>query len=156
MPDQRFGTITEVGTNAVSNYNGLTVSLRHQFSSLQLQANYTYVDSETLQNLSRHSLNLIGMYERGKVSARIAYNWRDRFLSGIANIVNVGALPIYTRAYGWLDASVRYRFTDNVSLAIEGTNLLRTMRSAYYGVETRPQGNWLNDTQFSATVTIRF
>jgi iron complex outermembrane receptor protein len=125
-------------------------------SGLGLQANYTYVDSETLQNLSRHSLNLIGMYERGKVSARIAYNWRDRFLSGIANIVNVGALPIYTRAYGWLDASVRYRFTDNVSLAIEGTNLLRTMRSAYYGVETRPQGNWLNDTQLSATVTIRF
>jgi hypothetical protein len=42
VPDQRFGTITEVGTNAVSNYNGLTVSLRRQFSSLQLQANYTW------------------------------------------------------------------------------------------------------------------
>jgi hypothetical protein len=41
-PDQRFGTITEVGTYAVSNYNGLTASLRHQFSSLQLQANYTW------------------------------------------------------------------------------------------------------------------
>jgi hypothetical protein len=42
VPDERFGTITEVTTNAVSNYNGLTVSLRHQFSSLQLQANYTW------------------------------------------------------------------------------------------------------------------
>jgi len=41
-PDQRFGTITEVGTSAVSNYNGLTVSARHQFSSLQVQANYTW------------------------------------------------------------------------------------------------------------------
>jgi hypothetical protein len=38
-PDQRFGTITEVGTYAVSNYNGLTVSAKHQASSLQLQAN---------------------------------------------------------------------------------------------------------------------
>jgi iron complex outermembrane receptor protein len=135
-------------------------------SGFGLQANYTYVDSETpdstlgakvpLQNLSRHSVNLIGMYERGNVSARIACNWRDKFLSGIANIVGVGALPIYTRAYGWLDASVRYRFTDRVSLSIEGTNLLRTVRSAYYGVETRPQGSWLNDTQLSATVTLRF
>ena len=41
-PDERFGTITEVMTNAISNYNGLTASLKHQFSSLQIQANYTW------------------------------------------------------------------------------------------------------------------
>lgn len=40
--DQRFGTITEVGTYANSNYNGVTASLRHQFHSLQVQANYTW------------------------------------------------------------------------------------------------------------------
>src|SRR5262249_31705676 len=40
--DDRFGPVTEVMTTAVSNYNGLTVSARHQFSSLQLQANYTW------------------------------------------------------------------------------------------------------------------
>jgi Carboxypeptidase regulatory-like domain len=41
-PDGRFGTITEVSTSANSNYNGATVSLRERFSSLQLQANYTW------------------------------------------------------------------------------------------------------------------
>jgi hypothetical protein len=40
--DPRFGTITEVSTIANSNYNGLTASLRHQFHSLQVQANYTW------------------------------------------------------------------------------------------------------------------
>jgi hypothetical protein len=40
--DPRFGTVTEVMTNAISNYNGLTFSAKHQFSSLQLQANYTW------------------------------------------------------------------------------------------------------------------
>lgn len=135
-------------------------------SGFGLQANYTYVDSESpnstlgqnvpLQNLSRHSVNLIGMYEKGRVSARIAYNWRDKFLSGVTNIVGVGALPIYTKAYGWLDASVGYRISDKISFAIEGQNLLRTMRSSYYGVETRPQSAWINDRQVSATVTIRF
>lgn len=40
--DPRFGTITEVGTYANSNYNGLTASLRHQFHSLQVQVNYTW------------------------------------------------------------------------------------------------------------------
>jgi len=135
-------------------------------SGLGLQANYTYIDSETpssilgqnvpLQNLSKHSYNLIGMYEKGPVSARIAYNWRDTFLSGITNIVGVGALPIYTRDYGWLDASVGYRINDHFTFTIEGMNLLNTLRSSYYGVETRPQTTWRNDLQVGATMTVRF
>lgn len=131
-----------------------------------MQANYTYVDSETpssilgqtvpLQNLSKHSYNLIGLYEKGPVSARIAYNWRDTFLSGVTNIVGIGALPIYTQGYGWLDASVGYRINDHVSCSIDGINLLSTLRSSYYGVETRPQSVWLNDRQIGASMTIRF
>jgi outer membrane receptor protein involved in Fe transport len=104
---------------------------------------------------SENSLNLIGMYERGGLSVRVAYNWRDKFLSGVTNIVGVGALPIYTRAYGWLDASLRYRFTDKLSLAIEWINLLGTMRRSYYGVTTRPQSVWLDDTQLAVTLMIR-
>jgi iron complex outermembrane recepter protein len=132
---------------------------------LGLQANYTYVDSETLdstlgkvplQNLSKNSANLAGMYEKGRVSARLAYNWRDKFLSGVTNVVGVGALPIYTKAYGWLDASLIYRYSDKMSFTIEGLNLLRTVRSSYYGVETRPQSAWANDLQVSASVTARF
>lgn len=135
-------------------------------SGLGLQANYTWIDSRTpssilgqdvpLQNLSKRSANVIGMYEKGPVSARLAYNWRDKFLSGITNVVGVGALPVYMKAYGWLDASFSYRFDKQLSLAIEGTNLLRTVRSAYYGVETRPQGSWVNDRQISATLTVHF
>lgn len=133
---------------------------------LGLQANYTYIASHTpssilgqdvpLQNLSKHSYNLIGMYEKGQYSARLAYNWRDKFLSGIASFVGVGAMPVYTRAYGWLDASLTYRASDKISIAVEGLNLLRTQRSSYYGVDTRPQSNWLNDTQIGATITLRF
>lgn len=139
--------------------------LRGWMKGLGLQANYTYVDSDTpnsvlglnvpLQNLSRRSYNIIGMYEKGDISARIAYNWRDTFLSGVANIVGVGALPIYTKAYGWLDASLSYKLSENVTLSLEGTNLLKTVRRSYYGVETRPQSSWTNDTQISVTATVR-
>ena len=41
-PDPRFGTITEVSTPAVSNYNGLSLTAKRQFNSLQVQANYTW------------------------------------------------------------------------------------------------------------------
>lgn len=135
-------------------------------SGLGLQANYTYVDSELpnqaigakipLQNLSKNSYNLVGMYEKDKLSVRVAYNWRDKFLTGVQNVTGVGALPIYTKAYGWLDASLRYRATRQITLGLEGLNLLDTERKSYYGVETRPQTKWKNDKQLSATVTVNF
>ena len=40
--DMRFGTVTEVSSSNVGNYNGVTLALRRRFSSLQFQANYTY------------------------------------------------------------------------------------------------------------------
>lgn len=133
---------------------------------LGLQANYTFVDSATLnpslgrnvalQNLSKHSYNLIGIYEHGRLSARLAYNWRSRFLSSVINIVGVGALPIYTDANGWLDASMSYRLSDQVALSLEGVNLLGTVRRSYYGVSTRPQSAWADDTQVTAAATVRF
>lgn len=132
---------------------------------LGFQANYTYVDSATfdpvlgretpLQNLSRHSVNLVGMYESGPVSARIAWNWRDRFLSRSASFVGVGTFPVYTRAYGWLDASLSYRLTDRIAVSIEGLNLTRTVRRSYYGTENHPESAWVNDTQIACAMTFK-
>jgi hypothetical protein len=70
--------------------------------------------------------------------------------------VVVGATPVYTKAYGWLDASIGYRVNDHLSLGIEGTNLLSTMRESYYGVETRPQNYFINDLQILGSVTLSF
>jgi TonB-dependent receptor len=133
---------------------------------LGLQANYTYVDSRTmdrrlnaevpLQNLSRHSANLVGLYEHGKVSARLAYNWRSRYLSGVTSFVNVGVERAYTGAYGWLDASLAYRFDARVSVTLEAGNLTGTVRRSYYGVPTRPQSAWVNDRQVAVRVSLAF
>lgn len=133
---------------------------------LGLQANYTYIGSETLdaalsqkmplQNLSKHNANIVGMFERGPWSFRLAYNWRDKYLSGTQNVAGISVLPVYTKAYGWLDAALTWRPSDKVAFAIEGLNLLRTRRSSYYGVETRPKDTWLNDRQIAATVTLRY
>ena len=49
-PDPRFGTVTEIQSAGVSNYNGVTLSMTRRFSSLQVQANYTY--SHALDEIS--------------------------------------------------------------------------------------------------------
>lgn len=127
-------------------------------NGLGLQANYTYLESsgttnsltglsQPLTNLSRNSYNLIGMYEKHDISARIAYNWRDRFWN------TVGVNPVYTAAYGWMDAQLGYRIDKTLTVAIEASNLLGTVRRAYYGTESRPQGIWINDRQIAVTMT---
>ena len=132
---------------------------------LGFQANATFVDSSTydrvlkanvpMQNLSRRSLNLIGLYEYGDWSARLAWNWRSSFPSGTTNIVGIGAFQATTHAYGWLDASLRWRINDRLTWSLDGGNLLGTLRRSYFGVETRPQNAWVNDRQVATSLSLR-
>lgn len=148
------------------NYQQFYDFLPGAFKGLGIQANYTFIDSETfisalgqpgpLQNLSRNSFNLIGMYDYQNWSLRVAYNWRDKFLSGTANIVGIGVLPLYTEAYDWLDASLIYKVNSHLSLSIEGLNILGTVRKSYYETPERPQTAWLNDTQVIGSITLRY
>ncbi|HEY1938021.1 MAG TPA: TonB-dependent receptor [Candidatus Angelobacter sp.] len=55
VPDPRFGTVTEVNSGAVSNYNGLVTSVRHNFThGVQFQVNYTW--SHALDEISNGGL----------------------------------------------------------------------------------------------------
>lgn len=99
-----------------------------------LLANYTIVEGDVGYNNESDpsenqfallglsdSANLVLMYENFGFSVRLAYNWRDEFLSNI----NVGASrnPIYVEEYEQVDLSVGYDVNDNLSLSFEGLNL---------------------------------
>jgi TonB-dependent receptor len=132
---------------------------------LGLQVNATYVDSSTydrllqasvpMQNLSRRSANLIALYEHGDWSARLAWNWRSRFASGSTSVVGLGAFQAYTAAYGWLDASLRWRITNRVTWSLDGGNLLGTLRRSYFGVASRPANAWVNDRQIGTSLSVQ-
>lgn len=46
--DPRLGTVTEISSSNVGNYNGVTISLQRRFSSFQFQANYTFSHALTM------------------------------------------------------------------------------------------------------------
>jgi len=125
-------------------------------SGFGVQANYTFVDSKTdtsvaglqtpLSNLSKHSFNTSLIYEKGGLSARLAYNWRDKFYSSLLSNDIVTNVPVYTRARDWLDASIGYDITDKITVTVEGGNLLRSKTRTYFGVPTRP-GNYEQDAR---------
>ncbi|MGH6632011.1 MAG: TonB-dependent receptor, partial [Sphingopyxis sp.] len=82
------------------------------------------LDSHKLAGISKHTFNLVGLYEKGPVGLRVAYNWRSRYLT--QNLDCCIGLPVFQKAAGFLDASLRFSPTKWLELSIDGTNLLNT------------------------------
>lgn len=114
-----------------------------------INANYTYINSDgvsqstlsstdpdvgagrvsnvdlgllPLQGLSEHNANFAAIYEKGPISARIAYNWRSEFLLTVRDVI-VPFAPIMNEDTGQWDASVFYTLNKNYKIGIQGVNL---------------------------------
>jgi iron complex outermembrane recepter protein len=84
----------------------------------------TALSPGSLEGLSKWTYNLVGMYEKGPLSARLAYNWRSKYLVTVVDCCVY--LPVWQKAAGFLDGSIRYRVTNGLELSVEGSNLLNT------------------------------
>jgi TonB-dependent receptor len=140
------------------------------FDGLGFQANFTYVESSTpttvsgvtgpvdvsLTNLSPKSYNAVLMYEKGPFSARLAYNWRDKYVTGVSYFVNAGLLTQEVKAYGDLDASLNYEVTKNITIAVQGVNLTDSIRYQYWGSPQHPSNIYDDGASIMGSVTLRF
>ncbi|MBM3389998.1 MAG: TonB-dependent receptor [Betaproteobacteria bacterium] len=119
-----------------SKLNGVEVNLQHIFggSGFGASANFTKVRSNLSYDNNKagaqtdvlvglgDSGNLVGFYETADYSARLAYNWRGKFL--VANFGGAeGAQPLYVEPYGQFDLSVGYNWDKNLRLQFEAINL---------------------------------
>lgn len=122
--------VTRPINNEDVSIDGIELIVQHTFgeSGFGFQANATHTDSDAeYDNVSKasqfailglsDSANFIGFYDKDGLQVRVAYNWRDDFLSGS------GGNPRYTEAYGQVDASVSYELTDNLTVSLEGLNI---------------------------------
>jgi TonB-dependent receptor len=77
-----------------------------------------------LEGLSKTSYNAELYYSIPKLEARLAYNWRERYLltTAAANL----NIPAFADDYGQLDASVQWKFKENMSFGLEAVNLTRS------------------------------
>lgn len=86
--------------------------------------------------LSEWAYSTTLLYDWEKFSARLAWNWRDRYLtttndSGTTNVYNDPftsqqvqfGMPVYAAASGRLDGSISYRLTDNVNIKLDVQNI---------------------------------
>ncbi|WP_016956374.1 TonB-dependent receptor [Catenovulum agarivorans] len=121
---------------------GWEVALQHVFGDSGFGGiiNFTTVDGDIeYDNFSldqqfpligaSDSANLVLFYDKHGIQARIAYNWRDDFLSSTAQ--DTGANPTYVQAYGQVDANVSYNINDNLSVFVEAINLTDEYSRSY-------------------------
>lgn len=148
-------------------YQGFFNKLPGLLRGLGLQANLTLVNSAApspingrsapLEGLSKRSANLVGMYDLGDFSARLAYNWRSDYgvgprLSYPSNNGVTVMTPVQIKGYGMLDAYVSYSLTPKLKLALEANNLTRTVRRSEFSDYGLPRGSYSDDRRFAISL----
>jgi TonB-dependent receptor len=86
------------------------------------------IDSHKLAGVSQNTFNVVGLYEKGPLGVRLAYNWRSRYLT--ANLDCCIGLPVFQKAAGFLDGSVRVSVDSHIELSLDVANILDT-RTVY-------------------------
>lgn len=116
--------------------SGWELAAQHFFgeTGFGIQANLTLVNGSVAYDVAdtsgaaqfaltglSDSANMVFIYEKDALQARITYNWRDEFL----NSANVGGNePEFTEAYQQIDFSVGYNISEQWSVSLEGINVL--------------------------------
>jgi len=139
-------TVTSKANQRSDTVDGFEISLQHLFgaSGFGIATNYTKVDSGL--RVANHSLedqyamvglsdsaNLVVFYDKHDWQVRVAYNWRDEFLSSIGNPSGGRGVPhpYYTESYGQLDINITWAVNERLSLFAEGINLTDETQRIY-------------------------
>lgn len=131
-PLVNFEVNQPVNSDQTAAINGWEFALQHSFwdTGFGVILNYTIVNGDAVYDNTKpssvtqfaltglsDSANAVAFYDKNGLQARVAWNWRDKFLSG------TGANPFYTEAYWQIDASASYEFIPGFTAFVEAINL---------------------------------
>jgi iron complex outermembrane recepter protein len=129
------------------NVQGFFDFMPGHWKNLGGQFNYSYNqiakidypgDDDNAIGNSRYTYNAILYYDTPQFSARVAYNYRDRYRAWTHWLPQYSP---YVEATSRLDAAVNWTPVKYMTLSIEGTNLLQNNTKMTWGVDNLlPQG----------------
>ncbi|WP_162312294.1 TonB-dependent receptor, partial [Pseudoxanthomonas broegbernensis] len=133
-----------------------------------VQANYTYVDSSggsnaivdpydlehravsvdlPLEGLSKRSYNVVGIYEKNRLSLRLAYNWRSRYLLTSSDVIT--QLPTWNEDFGQLDGSFFYNINSNIQIGLQVNNITNSVTNLTTGPRLYGSDGYLDETVYN-------
>ena len=136
--------ITSPANQEDASVDGVEINLQHNFgeTGFGMIANATIVnadvaydnmqiDSQFVLNGLSDSANLVAFYDKDGFQARLAYNWRDAYLAGVGQGAGTTSNPTNLEAYGQLDISASYDYSDNLTIFFAGLNVLEETYNVY-------------------------
>ncbi|MFT6898502.1 MAG: TonB-dependent receptor [Paraglaciecola sp.] len=133
-----FRVNTPLNVGGTTGYDGFEFAVQHLFGETGFGGivNYTTTDTDNVHDdfvltpqLAElgisDSANVVGFYEMDGFSARLAYNWRDKFIVALVQDGGAGPGPRYIEAYAQLDVTVSYELPQVKGLTVffNGINL---------------------------------
>ena len=151
--------VTRPRNQDTADVNGIELGYSQSFESgFGVNANITFTESTaefdpaittdvfTLEGLSKINYNLVGYYESGPFAARLAYNFRDKF---VRQSVGTFGNAIFVDDFDQLDASVSYDITDSLTVFVEGVNLTDTELTEFRDIPLREGGQEVTGARYS-------
>jgi len=156
--------------NQTANIDGFEVAWQHFFgdSGFGFQANATIVNGDVEYNVRARpdiqqfaleglsdSANAVLMYEKHGLSARVAYNWRDAFLTTTVWQGQQGA-PGFVDEYKQVDVNVTYTINDSLAIGLDGINITGEGQLIYSRTKQMQWWNAEGDPRYMLTVRYIF
>ena len=118
--------------------------------------NFTLADGRTadrqdVYGASKFTGNAEVYWENQVFSARVAYNYRSKYLQGL-----VTGVPEYDDAVGDLALSLNYKLGDTVTFTFDGLNLNNPTLKSYGFSRDMPIGRYVNGRQYYFGVRLTF
>ena len=138
-----------VPTNSSAKVKGFELAWQQPFGEhWGIMANYSYADGDTkdgqpMLGTSKNTYNLGGYFETDKWSARLSYNFRSSFYSGLDR-----ATAFFQDDVAMVDGSVGYMITDHLTISLDGRNLGNEKIKYYAESKERPRSIYMNGRQY--------
>jgi iron complex outermembrane recepter protein len=104
-----------------------------------------------LVGASKDVYNITGYFENAHFSARVSYNYRSAFYSGLDR-----STAFSQDSIGTLAASLGWLFNENLSLTLDGQNLNNPTLKYYALNTTQPRAFYKNGRQFYLSLRAKF
>ena len=149
--------LVTVPINSKGSAKGVELTLEQPLGEhFGISTNYTYTDAKEssgapLVGASRDTFNLVGYFENDRFSARLAYNYRSHFFSGLdrATAFNQDDTQSLAASLGWT-------INDSFSLSFDATNLTNEKLKYYALNKDQPRAIYQNGRQYYVTLRAKF
>jgi len=144
--------VLSVPVNSSGKIKGVELAVEQPFGNFGVSANYTYADAKekgggAIVGASRDTYNLVGYYEDDKFNARLAYNFRSHFYSGLDRSTAFNQADTSSLA-----ASLGFKFSDKLSISLDAMNLNNPKLKYYALNEDQPRSIYQNGRQYYLTL----